>query len=332
MALKRRSNLEFLRIIAMICIIAHHYVVNSGIEEYYDFANINANMVFLQVWGAWGKTAINCFVLISGYFMCTSQLTYTRYLKVYFTAKMYKIILFFILAIMGYQVVSVSSIVRLLFCYLLRAGEGFTGSFLVFYLFIPFYNCCINALTKSQLKILNVLLLFFEVVVPTFLFNEGLFNPIVWYMTLYFVAAYMRLYPEAWMKNNKICGTYLLLVFIIASVSIMVVDFWGVDFGFDAYYHMMGESNKLFAFLIGIFAFLFFNNLKIEDSKIINKIAATTFGVLCIHANSDAMRTFLWKNVLNVSGHYSSSFFVVVVHALLSVVGIFFSLFGYRYV
>lgn len=323
MTSKRKSNLELLRIVAMLLIIEHHYVVNSGITDFYDYSNISANMIFLQLWGAWGKTAINCFVLISGYFMCTSQLTYTRYLKIYFTAKMYKIVVFVALAVMGYQEVSVRSILQLLFCYLLGAGEGFTGSFLVFYLFIPFYNSYLNVLTKSQLKMLNTFLLFFQVIVPTFLFNEGIFEPIVWYMTLYFVAAYIRLYPEAWMKNNRLCGGGLLLTLLMSCLSIIVVDYIGTDYGFGSYYHMMGGSSKLFAFLVGMFAFLFFMNLKMENSKIINKIAATTFGVLCIHASSDAMRTFLWEDLLNVSAHYYSSFWGLVVHALLSAVGVF---------
>lgn len=55
----RNSNLELLRIVAMISIIAHHYVVNSGITDQFDYTNITANMVFLQIWGMWGKTAIN---------------------------------------------------------------------------------------------------------------------------------------------------------------------------------------------------------------------------------------------------------------------------------
>lgn len=66
---KRSSNLELLRIIAMVAIVSHHYVVNSGITNHFDYANITPNMIFLQLWGMWGKTAINIFVMITGYFM-----------------------------------------------------------------------------------------------------------------------------------------------------------------------------------------------------------------------------------------------------------------------
>lgn len=37
-------------------------------------------------------------------------------------------------------------------------------------------------------------------------------------------------------------------------------------------------------------------------------IAASTFGVLLIHANSDTMRQWLWKDVLDNVGHYGDKF------------------------
>ncbi|MEG0485362.1 MAG: hypothetical protein RR576_07935 [Oscillospiraceae bacterium] len=49
----RASNLELFRILLMLMIIAHHYVVNSGLTELYNFQNITPNMIFLQLFG-WG--------------------------------------------------------------------------------------------------------------------------------------------------------------------------------------------------------------------------------------------------------------------------------------
>lgn len=62
----RSSNLELMRIILMLIIIAHHYVVNSGITACFNFSNITANMIFLQIFGMGGKIAINAFVMITG--------------------------------------------------------------------------------------------------------------------------------------------------------------------------------------------------------------------------------------------------------------------------
>lgn len=70
----RSSNIELLRIVAMLAIVAHHYAVNSTVTSLFDPLHPSANQIFLRLWGMWGKTAINVFVLITGYFMCESRL------------------------------------------------------------------------------------------------------------------------------------------------------------------------------------------------------------------------------------------------------------------
>ncbi len=66
----RKSNLELLRIICMIMIVAHHYVVHGTI--WYD-NTMSLNKYFIQLYGAGGKISVYCFVLISGYFLSTSK-------------------------------------------------------------------------------------------------------------------------------------------------------------------------------------------------------------------------------------------------------------------
>jgi|GEM_PF-4799803 hypothetical protein len=54
---QRDSNLELMRIIAMLLIVAHHYVVNSGLTlpEGPIFADpMSKRSLFLLVFGAWG--------------------------------------------------------------------------------------------------------------------------------------------------------------------------------------------------------------------------------------------------------------------------------------
>ena len=62
----RNSNLELFRIILMLLIVAHHYVVNSGMMSEMAKDPFAANSLFFYLFGAWGKTAINGFVMITG--------------------------------------------------------------------------------------------------------------------------------------------------------------------------------------------------------------------------------------------------------------------------
>lgn len=69
-----------------------------------------------------------------------------------------------------------------------------------------------------------------------------------------------------------------------------------------------------------------FKNMKIAYSRTINTIASTTFGVLCIHANSDTMRQWLWRDTVDCIGHYDAYYalyavvVVIVVFAICSLI------------
>ena len=101
-------------------------------------------------------------------------------------------------------------------------------------------------------------------------------------------------------------------------MSILVVDFVGSKVGFTNYYYMVANEHKFLAFVSSFSLFMLFKNIKIKQNRVINTIAASTFGVLLIHANSDAMRRFLWQDVLHNKSYYNSPFLVV--HAILSVI------------
>lgn len=99
----RNTNLELFRIISMLFIVAHHYVVNSGMMTHMVKDLLAPNSLFFFIFGAWGKTGINCFVLITGYFMCKSHITLRKFLKLIFQIEFYNIVIFCIFVLTGYS-------------------------------------------------------------------------------------------------------------------------------------------------------------------------------------------------------------------------------------
>ena len=83
---------------------------------------------------------------------------------------------------------------------------------------------------------------------------------------------------------------------------------FGISLG---YYFFLADSNKITALAVSLCLFLFFKNWKLKYNPVINTIAASTFGVLCIHANSDAMRRWLWQDVCNNVGFFDSDYLVL---------------------
>lgn len=175
------------------------------------------------------------------------------------------------------------------------------------YLFIPFINRLLFALDKKSLLKLIGLLLFVFTFCTTFLASTTAFYEVGWYMTLYLVAAYIRLYPARWMGDHKSATLFLVACVLtsVASVAFLMLASSVLGLGDHAYYFVV-DSGKIMAALTGCAIFLFFNTLEIGYIPAINKIASTVFGVLLIHTNSDAMRKWLWQDVFNVSGLYQS--------------------------
>lgn len=54
--MQRDSNLELYRIIVMLNIVSHYFVVNSGVLEKMYENPLSANSFFLFLFEAWGKT------------------------------------------------------------------------------------------------------------------------------------------------------------------------------------------------------------------------------------------------------------------------------------
>lgn len=134
----RNSNIELFRIISMLVIVAHHYVANSGvINEIVGITEPQLKDYFLLIWGWGGKTGINCFVLITGYFMCKSQITAEKFIKLLAEVEFYNIIIYAVFCLTGYTTFAWKAFLDRIILFK-SISDGFTPCFLLFYLLIPF--------------------------------------------------------------------------------------------------------------------------------------------------------------------------------------------------
>lgn len=297
----RSSNLELYRIIVMFMIVCHHYVVNSGLLELMGGANaFSSTSLFYYILGAWGKTGINCFVLITGYFMCMSTITLRKFLKLILQVYFYDIVINAIFAITGYHEFTLKESLMILWP-LKGISDGFTSCFLMFYLCIPFLNAMIHNISKRQHQMLIALLLFgFSIVALPPLLLPVTFNYVTWFCVLYLISSYLRLYPLKQDKNTSFWAISTLITLTLGILSIIYRLRKGSDFPYD----YISDSNQILSLAIAVSSFMLFKNIRIPQSRIINAIASTTFGILLIHTNSSYMRQWLWKDTVDCVGHY----------------------------
>lgn len=315
----RFTNLELYRIIVMLLIIAHHYVVNTGIMGLMEKDPLSMKSIFFYIFGMWGKTGINCFVLITGYFMCKSNISVRKILKLILEVEFYNIGIFLIFSILNHQLFSFRN---LILCILpvKSVTDSFVSCFLVFYLCIPFLNILITHLDKKQHLCLLSLSLGIYTVLGTLPGIEVRMNYVSWFCTLYFVASYIRFYGEKYKGHVK--GGYLMASILLSVASVIGALYVNKNTGMHiGCYRYVSDCNMIFAVTTAITSFMYFKQLKIGYHKSINLIAQSVFGVLLIHANSDFLRDWLWRQLLAVQNMFYSK--DACIYASVCVMGIF---------
>ena len=320
---ERSSNIELFRIISMLVIVAHHYVVNSGLLSCIGeqtTLGIKDYLLLLYGWG--GKTGINCFVLITGYYLCESRISFKKYIKLFAEVEFYSITIFLLFAVTGYQQFSIKEFAKAVFPFF-NISDGFTSCFLLFYLLVPYLNKLLHAITEKEHVGLIAWCMFVYTLLPSFARANVAFNYITWFCVIYIFAAYMRMYPKQW-NNDKKKVTFLLVMSLLLSwISVVGLAFFthkmGMNIGESTFF--VSDSNKILALTTAIFAFMFFKNLNLRYHKAINVIAASTFGVLQIHTSSDTMRRWLWQTVCNNVEVYNTRYLIP--HAIFCVAVIY---------
>lgn len=314
--MKRKSNFELLRIISMILIIFHHYAIHGG-SIFIEGVTTNRTIsliIFLS-----GKIGVNLFVLISGYFLIDSKFKFKKLLKLLLQVEFYSLIF---LGINYYYngLTEFKYIIQQLLP-LLHAVYWFVTAYVFIYLLMPFLNKGLKAFSKNLFRNMLILLFVLQTIIPTFLDSTEFFNNLVWFIFMYCLGAYIKLYD---IKINK----FLLLITLIISYAI---ELWlgyyymannSVD-AFRVYLLKICEENYLPIFITSISMFLIFKNLNIGEIGIINLLGKSSFAAYLIHDNN-LFRSSFWNDVIKAPSYYEVSSQEFILNIFTCVISIFF--------
>lgn len=313
----RKSNLELLRIVSVLIIILSHYVGHSG----FDFVGegFSFNRLFIESFRL-GAVGVDIFVLISGYFLVTAEFKFSKLIKleceVLFYSVLLGVVFFFTTDLIGMK--------ELVFSFLpsLSNSYWFISTYLLLYLLSPFINKMIHAIGQKGHARLLVILYAVYVLIPTVtnLTLAGTSN-IMLFLLLYLTAAYYRLYDGPLAQKTAANFLMALFSFLVIAASTVFFDVLGSRFGitrYDASYFTSAYSLPIVLCALGLF--LGFKNLKISYHPAINWAAGSALGVYLLHDNP-AVRTFLWKNLLDCQSYQDSP--LLILHALVCTAGVF---------
>ncbi len=315
----RSSNFELLRIISMIFIIAHHYSCHGA----FSFDN---TIEFNRLWVQWlyigGKLGVNCFVLITGYFSFEQKFRTKSIILFILQVTLFSVVINVFSLINGKTALEFIPIVKILFP--LVFGEWwFASTYFVLMLLTPFINILIKNLSKRLHQNLLILLIIIWSIIPTLTNQHMESNNLLWFIFLYMFAAYIKKYPIKLFNNQHLAILTFTLSTIYIILSIVLFDYMNLDV--KKYYHyeyFYAKTKILPLFLQSISIFLIFKNINIKNSKVINLISSTMFGVYLIH-DSNYLRPILWRTIFKNKLYQTSNFLVI--HSLLTILIVFVS-------
>lgn len=294
--MKRKSNMELLRIISMFMIVLHHYADHGG----FVFANgeITFNRIFLQLIHMFGKMGICIFVLISGYFLVESEFKWKKVLKLILEVQFYSLICFGITVALGTTEFTWERLFKAVFP-VTNSLYWFVTTYVVMYMLSPYLNIAIHQMTQKMHFNLLLFLLLIWSILPTFLQLDICYSQLGWFLLLYLTAAYVRLHSEEkWIRYFGKIGWFL-AAFGITFLTVLILD--GFEYAipsFELDMEYFGGQNKITTYLCALTLFMAFVNLEVRQSKVINTIASTTFGIYLIHDNTFLSRE-LWTEWLD---------------------------------
>ena len=300
----RQSNLELLRIVAMVIIVMHHF----GIHGEFSFSSetISINRLWIQFITMGGRLGVNIFVLISGYFLVsTSSIRTIKVLKLWGQIFFYSITIFFVFSVLGLRPFSIAELIRHL-APIIYSQWWFASLYFVLYLLTPYINRLLRTFDKKQYICFLALLIFMWSIVPTFTMQTLYSNYLLWFIVTYSIAGYFKIFGV----KTKLTGVQLIglsITGILLTFSVVVLfDILGTKIPFfseNALY--LYEMNMAPMWIIAVLMFLGFSKLDIGHSKILNMISSATFGVYLIHDNL-YMRPFLWERVFKNASYVNS--------------------------
>lgn len=321
----RNISLDILRIISMIMIISLHYLNHGQVLEKLDFGTLNYNISYFIK--SLCIVAVNCYILISSYFLIDKNFNIKRIIKIGLEVIIYSILIYFILVITNVIDFNKVDLIKSIFP-ITTGSYWFVSSYIVFLFLSLFLNKLIKAINKREHQLLLMILFIFNSVlsfVPGFSFmgvNSG--YGVVWFVNLYLIAAYIKNNFKDWNIKNYL--NYYFLGTILLMLSIYVLYFIKTIFNSQSLseIYMVFNYNSPFVLFSSITLFCYFLNIKKEFStnvkKLISFFATSTFSVYLIHDNSH-VRSILWSDILNIGKYVNSNY--IWIHFACSVLLVF---------
>lgn len=300
----------------MFLIVVHHLGVHSGLEYYAGNSTVNELCLILLQQG--GKIGVDIFILIMGYFQVMSEkLNIKRVAGLWLMMSFYSLIPSFIQLAAESTLLNLRSILLIGECTLFPIGRNiwwFMTTYFMVLLLSPYLNKLLRSLKKTEYRKMMTVFLILWCVIPSAFPLSYNFTDLGWFVLLYSVAGYVRLFTPKTKQKNR----YLKLAFIFYFLNFLILSILYIGGIYFPFLHIRIENgmlsryyqeNIILPFLVALMVFLYFSQRKDYFNPRINRIAGAMAGVYLIHDNG-IVRPFIWEHIVCAETWFNSPWFI----------------------
>lgn len=314
---ERNSNIEVLRMIAMIMIVASHAAnyINRGEA----WLTGGGSLLSIQLLGIGGQLGVTIFVAISSWFLCDANSFSTKKILKLIWSVWSGCVLFCIIdKVFSLKLLDGSDLIKELITPF-YSQYWFVTTYIMFALLEPFLRNYIRSLCQEQLKAICIVLCALVFVYNmVFLSNPG--YHLADFICIYVLTCYVKRYRiEILYKHaGAIAFVSWLGLFILIHVSGKCLNMINHGNAIIQIYNRLWSINPII-FTIAISLLIVFGKNK-KCNQRLNRMAKSTLGVYIIHENlifrGDANKdSLLWIGFLEFNKWFNDSYWFVLYYS-----------------
>lgn len=294
---RREGQIEWLRIVCMLLIVAHHLVWH-GVALY---SPLRQNKVLSTVLFSGGQTGVNCFVLITGWFLAPFRSR--RLFATALEALFYSLGLTLLCRFTGWrQDVTDQTVVNS--CLVIsRSPYWFVTMYLMLTAMLPILQPAVKRMGRAAHGWVLAAAGLYLSVIPTLTFQDPIspyFHQLTWFFFLYTLGAYFRKYPNRYTRCIPLHGAlFLLMILLISWLCLWGENHQDLFQRVGSRHYFFADKNTIPQLLCSCSLFLFFANLKIRPRRWLTVLSGASFGVFLIHDHG-LMRDLIWRSWLQI--------------------------------
>ena len=312
----KQANLELLRILCALMVIAFHMIAQSNILDNCSIGNYT----FAVFFHAGGRLACSVFVIIGAYFLVDIPFHSYRILQLFVKTVITVAVIDVALFVFARDTVQSMSIVELVIQIFPFLGQPywFVVAYICMLVLSPILNYIVNENRIQNYKCLLIVLSLCSVVVGSIplIFKFSPFaNDSLWFCFLYILTGELK-HRGIFNIVSKWTWAFLFIVCYFSACGICLVcnqlkANW--EYAWILRFFYISTYQSIFAFIAAISLFGLFLSINISNCKvssIIEKISAHTFGIFLIHQVPLLwVNGWIWNRVFHIQQYAYQPYF-----------------------